>query len=874
MRKSTMKNIGKKAVAGALLLSLVLTSVPVTSYAKEEGDVPVPEVTEEEPKAIPQEYDAYDIDMLSTVYEDNNLRVNVENAKINDEKDQSDGTENAVLIKAPASDVESGDITIDKPVDFSKAKAGRIIFGGLCERKKPATVSFYLDAEATPFATVDVVKQKGKDNWTKNGNASAPITKNITGKHTLKMKFSFKGMSAEDKKDKTSVLLRYVAFSAFDMPTINFNLDESQGTIAEMNNDSEHKTECYGDMSIEIPEGYKSEYGGADSAGTYELEYIRGRGNSTWGPSKRPYKVKLDKAADLFGMGKNKHWVLLANYFDYTMLRNKYTYYLTQKMNMEFTPQCIFVNVVMNGQYLGSYYLCEQVRVGKGRIEIDDLEDTPDVSSGEELTGGYFLSMEYGDGYRSFQTERGMQLYIENPEISEKANNFAQKDYIADYCQKVEDALFGKDFKDADGHSYTEYMDIDSAIDFYLIQEFSLNGDGFAGGSNYLYKKRNGKLYWGPLWDFDYVAWGATEASGNDTSGFLHNGVTWIQRMLEDPVFLKKFKERWKEVKAIFEDTVKDGGELDLLAKQMEFSQKTNYKVASTTLIDEPVEGEGELTYGSEVDRFKQWISERLNWFDANINTINGGGKKITFKVGSKKVAVVPMRDNYVTDEMLPNEPTKKGYKFLGWFTKKGNKYKTEIHDISVEKSITVYAKWEKVYKMKGGNQIVFLQDNVYCPLYYYELTLNYASYPGNVPVTKIKWSVDNKKLASIKNGVLQPKLGKEGTVTVTAKYNKKKITCKVHLVEGEKLKYMTSFKLVKTKLKIKKKSYGIVRVTPTPKKCAYEDLQGLVHFYSMNNKIATVDPETGVVKAKKKGKVTIVAIYGNTLKKCKVTVK
>ena len=84
-----------------------------------------------------------------------------------------------------------------------------------------------------------------------------------------------------------------------------------------------------------------------------------------------------------------------------------------------------------------------------------------------------------------------------------------------------------------------------------------------------------------------------------------------------------------------------------------------------------------------------------------------------------------------------------------------------------------------------------------------------------------------------------------------------------MHLVEGDKLKYMTSFKLVKSKLKLKKKSYGIVRVTLTPKKCAYEDLLGQVHFYSMNDKIATVDHETGVVKAKKKGKAKITVTSG-----------
>lgn len=169
-----------------------------------------------------------------------------------------------------------------------------------------------------------------------------------------------------------------------------------------MNGDQQHDTECYGDMKVEIPNGYTCEY--ANDKGktnnlkteTYSMEYIRGRGNSTWGTGKNPYKIKLDKKANLFNMGKNKHWVLLADYYDPSHIRNKITYWMGKKLGMAYTPECVYVDVVMNGQYYGSYLLSEQVRVGNSRVDIDDLEaDDESKAATDEptITGGYLLSM-------------------------------------------------------------------------------------------------------------------------------------------------------------------------------------------------------------------------------------------------------------------------------------------------------------------------------------------------------------------------------------------------------------------------------------------------------------------------------------------------
>ena len=101
---------------------------------------------------------------------------------------------------------------------------------------------------------------------------------------------------------------------------------------------------------------------------------IKGRGNTTWGFPKKPYRIKLDKKADLFGMGENKNWVLLANYLDESLLRNTTASQLSQEFGLE-TMETVWTEVVLNGGYVGNYQLCEQIRVGETRVDVFDWED-------------------------------------------------------------------------------------------------------------------------------------------------------------------------------------------------------------------------------------------------------------------------------------------------------------------------------------------------------------------------------------------------------------------------------------------------------------------------------------------------------------------
>ena len=182
------------------------------------------------------------------------------------------------------------------------------------------------------------------------------------------------------------------------IPVVYINIDESQGTIRQMYDSVDHSVYCYGTIRITVPEGFH--YSDFEETVLKSVDGLamsmRGRGNSTWSAytEKKPFKIKLDKKADIMGLGENKHWVLLANHFDQTLIRNRITAWLGDQMGFEFTPRGVPVDLVLSGEiygtkYLGSYYLSENVRVDKNRLDIDELTETD--TDPAIITGGYLL---------------------------------------------------------------------------------------------------------------------------------------------------------------------------------------------------------------------------------------------------------------------------------------------------------------------------------------------------------------------------------------------------------------------------------------------------------------------------------------------------
>lgn len=351
-----------------------------------------------------------------------------------------------------------------------------------------------------------------------------------------------------------------------------------------------------------------------------KLEYdsslsIRGRGNSTWGYPKKPYALKLDEKSKILSMPSNKRWILLANWKDRTLLRNDAAFWLSSHSGLEYTVSGQFVELMLNGKHQGNYYLCEQIKIGKNRVpiqEMDAFETDP-----EKITGGYLLELDtYYDEPLRFRSPLNLPYQIKQPEEDEISDEAYW--YIRNYISELESVL--TDEERVLNHDYEEYIDVDSAIEYLIVQELTGNEDFYSTWpengphSCYVYKDRDGKLMHGPAWDFDY-------------NTFMPTRSTWWQgatRTMYYPYLLKddKFKQRlieiWDERKNEFKGLSEY---LDKMTEYLALSAGANHKM--WPLGDQKQNGDEDLSFEYAVDRMKEGFEAKWNWMDRNISKIS-----------------------------------------------------------------------------------------------------------------------------------------------------------------------------------------------------------------------------------------------------------
>ena len=275
----------------------------------------------------------------------------------------------------------------------------------------------------------------------------------------------------------------------------------------------------------------------------HSLEYMKGRGNTSYTEfEKKPYQIKLTKSAPFLGMESGKKWVFVSNSADSTLIRNALSRSLGQHLGLAQSEEGTFVDLYVNKEYLGNYYVVEKIEVQENRLPISDLEkateyenDTEDLSSYEtawtdttkarqipndpdDITGGdliergfdnrFLKEVEINESY--FITEAKECFIVRDPEYTSEA----QIAYIDSYVQSVENAILSAEGIDsATGKSYQDLIDVDSFVRKYLLEEITANYDGGV-ASSYFYKDSDtidSRLYAGPVWDYD-VSWGNSPA--------------------------------------------------------------------------------------------------------------------------------------------------------------------------------------------------------------------------------------------------------------------------------------------------------------------------------------------------------------------------
>ena len=269
---------------------------------------------------------------------------------------------------------------------------------------------------------------------------------------------------------------------------------------------------------------------------------IRGRGNWTWTDfDKKPYKIKFADKYALLGMPANKHWCLLAHADDdLGYLRNPIGFRISEFLDMLWTPKYVPVEVMLNGNYQGLYFLTEQIRIGKNRLPIKELEDN--CSNPDSITGGWLVEIDNYEetGNFTLYEGNGQRVWI-TPKSPENLST-AQRNYASAQLNAINSALYG-----SSESALQTILDFDEAAKFYLVQEIMEDCESYH-GSCYLYKDRDKageaqkKWCFGPVWDFGNSYNRHNETWIYDNPIFAQY---WIGQLANWPAFQKAVKEQW-----------------------------------------------------------------------------------------------------------------------------------------------------------------------------------------------------------------------------------------------------------------------------------------------------------------------------------------
>ena len=333
---------------------------------------------------------------------------------------------------------------------------------------------------------------------------------------------------------------------------------------------------------------------------------IKGRGNSSWKNAKKPFRLKFDEKISLLDMHKDKSWVLIPNFSDKSMLRNSLAFYMSSISNIDYTPESHFIDFTFNGKYWGTYQLCEKVKISNHRVAVGDDGFLFEID---------FRCVDEADSRYFSVPHLESVINIKDPEVEYGDANFQ---YAKNFVNKADAVLFSNNFTDPTT-GWQAYMDMDSFVDFYLIQEIGKNLDGDLDTSCYMHLARGGKLKMGPIWDMD-VAFGNIDQANQTCyrpTGFYVKNAPWFARLFKDPAFVKRVKERfnyfYRHQNDILANVNADAQYLKYSAQENDnvwhlFNVKTwpNYNIWGS--------------YQNEVQELKTWFTTRMEWLKSEFD--------------------------------------------------------------------------------------------------------------------------------------------------------------------------------------------------------------------------------------------------------------
>ncbi|WP_340113028.1 CotH kinase family protein [Maribellus mangrovi] len=364
------------------------------------------------------------------------------------------------------------------------------------------------------------------------------------------------------------------------------------------------------------------------------------RGNTAQMFPKKSYTVETrlsdgsNNNVSILGMPKENDWVLHGPYSDKSLMRNALAYNIGHGMKNGWHPRNRFVELEINGEYRGVYLFVEKIKIDNNRVDIATLK--PDDNSGDELTGGYIISIDrdqegsWNSPYMGRTGSVDVPFSYVDPKYDELTPE--QRAYIREYITEFEDALHGDNFKDPE-QGYRAYIDVESFVDYFIITELSRDLDGYR-VSVYFHKDKDskgGKIVMTPFWDYNICFGNANFFSAGYQIGWASDGIGagdwyeipfWWDRFREDPYFETVLKYRWEELRKDVLNKNNIFGFIDSCSYELKDAQVRNFE--KFNILDSYVWPNNYVggTYPNEIQYLKTWINGRIDWLDEQMDKI------------------------------------------------------------------------------------------------------------------------------------------------------------------------------------------------------------------------------------------------------------
>jgi len=364
-------------------------------------------------------------------------------------------------------------------------------------------------------------------------------------------------------------------------------------------------------FSVNMASSFDNEDDGVDSVG------IRLRGNSTKDAKKRPYRIKFEEKKSVMGLTKNKSWVLLADYYDQSYMRNYTAFAIADNFdNLNFSATPYHVALIINNEFKGLYLLCEQMDENKGRANVkEDFDVSVDTEFPFLVEMDEQAHKEGITGVDNFYVNYAKPTEIKYPESDERGKTQTE-DKVYDYIYEYINAVFkiintgekvAVSFRQ-NPVGLEDLVDIDSAVDYYLINEIMLNTDSTS-KSIYMHKTKSGKLHFGPIWDFDFSMSTVFEVPYSKshiedvTNLHIAKQSTIFKKLMQTEEFYNKIALRFNNLKANINNT------LNTL-------KDYKNKIDNIALIDAQMwHGlTGEFQFDMQYDYVRLFLSERMQF--------------------------------------------------------------------------------------------------------------------------------------------------------------------------------------------------------------------------------------------------------------------